>query len=153
MQSLSHTDNYNDATVSASDVTVDWIERQYETVDGMDMDGFLPFIDDEAQLRFGNSEPASGHDQIRRAVDEFWDSIEDLRHEFTGIWERDDVVVLEASIRYTKLDGEAMYIPVTTIIEREGEIVTALRIYGDMAPLYDMDPDETPLICYSLSNR
>ena len=87
MQSISHVDNYNNATVSASDVTADWIERQYETVDGINMDRFLPFTDDEAQLRFGNSGSASGHDQIRRAVDEFWDSIEDLRHEFTGTWE------------------------------------------------------------------
>ena len=53
----------------------------------------------------------------------------------------------EASIRYTKLDGEAVSIPVTTIIERDGETVTASRIYGDMAPLYDVDPDEAPLIC------
>ena len=79
--------------------------------------------------------------------------IEDLHHEFTGIWEQDDVVVLEASIRYTKLDGEAVYIPVTMIIERDGETVTASRIYGDMAPLYDVDPDEAPLICQSPSNR
>ena len=70
-----------------------------------------------------------------------------FRHEFTGIWEQDDVVVLEASIRYTKLDGEAVYIPVTMIIERDGETVTASRIYGDMAPLYDVNPDEAPLIC------
>ena len=130
-----------------SDETVDWIERQYETVDGMDMGGFLSFIADEAQLRFGNNEPVSGHGQIRGAIGEFWDSIEDLRHEFTGIWERDDVVVLEASIRYTKLDSEAMYIPVMTSIERDGEIITASRIYGNMAPLYDVDPDEAPLIC------
>ena len=40
-----------------------------------------------------------------------------------------------------------MYTPVTTIIEREGGTVTALRIYDDMAPLYDVDPDEAPLIC------
>ena len=136
----------DDATVSASDETVDWIERQYETVDGMDMDGFLSFIADEAQLRLGNNEPASGHDQIRAAIGEFWDSIEDLRHKFTGTWEQDDIVVLEASIRYAKLDGEAMYIPVMTSIERDGEIITASRIYGDMAPLYGVDPDEAPLI-------
>ena len=113
----------------------------------MDVDGFDSFMADEAQLRFGNNEPASGHDQIRRAIGEFWDSIEDLRHEFTGIWEQDDVIVLEASIRYAKLDGEAIYIPVTTIIERDGKTVTALRIYGDTAPLYDVDPDEASLIC------
>ena len=113
----------------------------------MDMDGFLSFMAEEAQFRFGNNEPARGHDQIRGAIGEFWDSIEDLHHEFTGIWEQDDVVVLEASIRYTKLDGEAVYIPVTTIIERDGETVTASRIYGDMALLYDVDPDEAPLIC------
>ena len=74
----------DDATVSASDETVDWIERQYETVDGMDIDGFLSFMADEAQPRFGNNEPASGHDQIRGAIGEFWDSVDDLRHEFTG---------------------------------------------------------------------
>ena len=96
---------------------------------------------EKAQLRFGNNEPARGHDQIRGAIGEFWDSIEDLHHEFTGIWEQDDVVVLEASIRYTKLDGEAVYVPVTMSIERDGETVTASRIYGDMAPLYDVDPD------------
>ena len=110
------------------------------------MDGFDSFMADEAQLRFGNNEPTSGHDQIHGAIGKFWDSIDDLRHEFTGIWEQDDVV-LEASIRYTKLDGEAVYIPVTTSIERDGETVTASRIYGDMALLYDVDPDEAPLIC------
>ena len=50
----------DDATVSASDATVDWIERQYETVDGMDMDGFLSFIAEEAQLRFGNNNRRDG---------------------------------------------------------------------------------------------
>ena len=74
----------------------------------MDVDGFDSFMADEAQLRFGNNEPASGHDQIHGAIGKFWDSIDDLRHEFTGIWEQDDVV-LEASIRYTKLDGEAVW--------------------------------------------
>ena len=44
----------------------------------MDMDGVLSFIADEAQLRFGNNEPANGHDQIRRAIGEFCESIEDL---------------------------------------------------------------------------
>ena len=130
----------------ASNATVDWIERQYETVDGMDIDGFLSFTAEEAQLRFENNEPANGHDQICGAIGEFWDSIEDLRHEFIDIWEQDDVV-LEASIRYTKLDGEAVHIPATTIIERDGETVTASRIYGDMAPLYDVDPDEASPIC------
>ena len=61
----------DNATVSASDETVDWIERQYKTVDGIDMDGFLSFMANEAQLRFGNNEPASGHDQIRGAISEF----------------------------------------------------------------------------------
>ena len=61
----------DDATVSASDETVDWIERQYETVDEMDMNGFLSFMAEEAQLRFGNNEPARGHDQIRGAIGEF----------------------------------------------------------------------------------
>ena len=69
----------------------------------------------------------------------------DLEHAIDDVFER--LVVLEASIRYTKLDGEAVYIPVTTIIERDGETVTASRTYGDMAPLYDVDPDEAPLIC------
>ena len=61
----------DDATVSASDATVDWIERQYETVNGMDMDGFLSFTAEEAQLRLGNNEPVSGHGQIRGAIGEF----------------------------------------------------------------------------------
>ena len=74
----------DDATVSASDETVDWIERQYETVDEMDMDGFLSFMAEEAQFRFGNNEPASGHDQIHRAIGKLRDSIDDLRQEFTA---------------------------------------------------------------------
>ena len=85
----------DDATVSACDEAVDRIERQYETVDGIDMDGFLTFMAEEAQL---DSETTN-----RRVV--------------------------------------------TTIIERDGETVTDSRIYGDMAPLYDVDPDESPLIC------
>ena len=54
---------------------------------------------------------------------------------------------LETSIRYTKLDGEAVYIPVTTSIERDGETVPASGIYSEVAPLYDVNPDEAPLIC------
>ena len=49
------------------------------------MNGFLSFTADGAQFRFGNDEPAGGHDQIRGAIGVFWDSIDDLRHEFTGI--------------------------------------------------------------------
>jgi len=38
----------DDATVSASGETVNWLKRQYKAVDGMDMDGFLSFMPDEA---------------------------------------------------------------------------------------------------------
>ena len=59
----------DDATVT-SDETVDWIERQYETVDGMTIDGFLSFMAEEAQFRFGSNESASSQDQIHGAIGE-----------------------------------------------------------------------------------
>ena len=43
---------------------------------------------------------------------------------------------LEAKVDYRRKDGQQVTVPVVTVLERKGELVSSLRIYFDVAPVY-----------------
>ena len=44
--------------------------------------------------------------------------------------------MLETQVDYLRKDGRTVTVPVVTVLEREGRLVRALRIYLDVSPVY-----------------
>jgi ketosteroid isomerase-like protein len=115
----------------------DWLEQYYADVDAMDMDAFLAHHTDDAVVQYANNPPAKGKDQIGQAIGALWGAIGGLRHERVNVWHVEDGAILEAVTHYLTKGGTQVPIPVTSILHRTNGMVDNLRVYIDMAPLFE----------------
>ena len=53
-----------------------------------------------------------------------------------NVVEGNGLTFLEAKVDYRRKDGRQVTVPVVTVLERKGELVSSLRIYFDVAPVY-----------------
>ena len=114
----------------------EWIRQYFRTVDDMDLEGYLARHTDDVRFRFGNGPTTTGKDAIREGLTQLWGSIAGLRHDFVQVWDTGDAGISEAVTVYTRKDGSQVGIPVTTILRKRGELVSDIRIYIDLAPLF-----------------
>lgn len=121
----------------------DWVKQYFDDVDAMDMDAFLAHHTDDAVVEFANNPPAKGWDEIRGAIGGLWGAIGGLRHDRRNLWSVHGGAVQEAVCTYTTKGGTEVPIAVTSILHRDGDKVDNLRIYIDMAPLFEQIAAET----------
>lgn len=114
----------------------DWAKRYYEAVDSMDLETYATLHTEDARLRFGNAPPAEGKQAILDGISHFWETIKGLRHDFQQVWEEGDATIVEALITYTRMDDKQVVLPCTTILRRDGDLATDVRIYMDISPVF-----------------
>lgn len=114
----------------------EWLDQYYTSVDAMDMEAFLAKHTDDAVVQFGNNPLAKGKEQIGQAIGGLWGAIGGLRHERVNVWEVPDGAILEAITHYRTKAGTEVSIPVTSILHRANDKVDNLRVYMDIAPLF-----------------
>ena len=114
-----------------------WLIDYFDDVDNRRLDSFVARHSQAITMRFGNAPIMEGHDALRAGISEFWSSIHGLKHNFGPIWEvGNKTTVFEHSIDYTKKDGSVVNIPCTVIFERDGELVSDIRSYIDLNPVF-----------------
>ncbi|HEU0247355.1 MAG TPA: nuclear transport factor 2 family protein [Gaiellaceae bacterium] len=114
----------------------DWIHAYFDDVDHMRLDDWVARHSDDVVVQFGNNPPAHGKAEIAESVGQFWSMIGGLKHDFVNRWEVDGTTILESKVDYTRADGTHVTVPVTSILHREGDLVDALRVYADLAPVF-----------------
>jgi ketosteroid isomerase-like protein len=117
-----------------------WIDDYYADVDAMRLEPFVERHSDDASVVFGNNPPAVGKEAIRAAIGGFWSMIGGLRHERRNLWFVNDgaTAVLEVVTHYTTKGGAAVPVPCVSLLDRNGDgRVTSLRVYIDLAPLFE----------------
>ncbi|HZO36069.1 MAG TPA: nuclear transport factor 2 family protein [Solirubrobacteraceae bacterium] len=114
----------------------DWVTDYYDDVDNMRLEPYLEHHTDDAVVTFGNNPPAVGKEAIRAAIGGFFSTIGGLKHTFVHSYTDGDTTYLELSIDYTRKDGGIVTVPAASVLHRRGDLVDALRIYIDVAPIY-----------------
>ena len=109
----------------------------FASIDTMDTERFLSFIDPSATFRFGSSAPVTGHEAIRAAVEGFFASFTALRHDLQRTVTEGNVVACEGEVTYTRHDTSMITLPFANIFETSGGRISLYRIYIDIAPLFD----------------
>ncbi len=110
--------------------------KLFVSIDAMDTEGFLGFVAPDAEFRFGSAPPVQGRAAIEEAVGGFFASIAALSHELQRIVAKDDTVVCEGEVTYTRRDGGAVTLPFCNVFETKDGLISVYRIYIDIAPLY-----------------
>lgn len=114
----------------------DWVQTYYAAVDGMDMETYLSYHTDDVRFRFGNNPATVGKEPVRQGLTQLWSLLTGLKHTMIGVWEQDNIVVVEAEVTYTRKDGKVVVLPSATILRREGDKVTDIRINMDISPVF-----------------
>jgi ketosteroid isomerase-like protein len=113
-----------------------WYQDFYAGVDAMDVTVFDRACTPDTRVQLANHDVVVGREAVKRALGEFWSTISGMEHTFRNVIEVGDETLLEADVRYTRLDGSAVVVRVATVIERRDGLVHEQRIYADLGPLH-----------------
>lgn len=111
-------------------------DKLFASIDEMDTESFLRFIDEDATFRFGSSPPVTGRDGIGASVNDFFSMFAALRHDLMRVVADDNTIVCEGEVTYTRHDGSKITLPFANIFEVENGLIALYRIYIDIGPLF-----------------
>jgi ketosteroid isomerase-like protein len=111
------------------------ISQLFQTVDAKDADAFASFLSENAVFRYGSQPAVQGKEAIRGYVSAFFGSLEALRHQVIDTWEREDSMVCQGVVTYTRGDGSDVSVPFTNIFRFEGDLIRDYLVYIDPSPL------------------
>lgn len=113
-----------------------WWERLLGTIDGKDVPGFLGFLTEDCEFRFGNGPAVRGQAEVGALVGGFLGAIGGTRHTLSRTWTGDGSAVCEGEVTYTRLDGSTLTLPFVNVFDlRHGRIARYL-IYIDNSALF-----------------
>jgi ketosteroid isomerase-like protein len=113
-----------------------WYADMYANVDAMRLDDFVAGLAPDVEVVVGNNPAMKGRQAAKEGIGFFFSTIEGLKHRFVNVVEGQGLTFLEAKVDYRRKDGREVTVPVVTVLERKGELVSSLRIYFDVAPVY-----------------
>lgn len=117
------------------DITAQWVWDYFRDVDTLDPEQVVKHYPEHGSFRFANQAPAVGKDAIRQLLVQFYGAVQDMKHRNTGLWLGDNTAVFEAEVTFVRRDGARVVVPASSIIRREGELVTDFRMVMDAAPV------------------
>jgi ketosteroid isomerase-like protein len=113
-----------------------WYSDMYANVDAMRLDEFVASLTPDVEVVVGNNPAMKGRPAVKEGIGYFFSTISGLKHHFVNVVEGQGLTFLEAKVDYRRKDGRQVTVPVVTVLERKGELVSSLRIYFDVAPVY-----------------
>jgi ketosteroid isomerase-like protein len=129
-------------------MNADWVRNYFKTVDTLNADAIVAHFTNDGKFRFGNQPLAIGKSVIRDALAQFFETIQTMHHESTGIWLGDDgnSAVWEADVTYGRPNGTQVMLPCVSILRSRsvsnGESHDDAQIYDfrmnmDISPVYE----------------
>src|SRR4030095_8328168 len=113
-----------------------WLEKIGKTIDAKDADGFADFITEDGIFRFGNQPDVKGRKAIAGYVAQFFTMIKSSEHEVVNFWEKDNVIICQGLVHYTRLDGKKVDVNFCNIFYMQNSLIKEYLIYIDNTPLF-----------------
>lgn len=124
-----------------------WVHNYFKTVDTLDADAIAANFADDGKFRFSNQPPVHGKQAIRDSLAQFFETIQGMHHENTGLWlgEDSNSAVWEADVIYIRKNGTQITLPCASILrsrdvfngESRNEQIYDFRMVMDISPVYN----------------
>lgn len=112
----------------------DWVKDLYKEVDAKNVPGVLSFMHVRGGFGFGGQIMVAGHDDVGGFLEQFYSTIDGLKHSFDDATVNGDQTYVRGVVTY-ELGGETVSTGyVVCFLLDEGKILEFL-IYVDSAPL------------------
>lgn len=128
-------------------MNTEWVRNYFKTVDTLDADAIAAYFTEDGKFRFSNQPPAEGKQAVRDALAQFFETIQAMHHENTGLWLGDDgnSAVWEADVTYTRPNGTQVTLPCASILrsrsvsggESHDDQIYDFRMNMDISPVYE----------------
>lgn len=113
-----------------------WFSDFYASIDAMRLDEFAAGLAPDVKFVVGNNPAMTGREAAKQGIGHFFSTIAGLKHHMVNVAESNGLTFLEANVEYLRKDGRSVTVPTVTVLERSGDLVTSLRIYFDVTPVY-----------------
>jgi ketosteroid isomerase-like protein len=108
----------------------------FAAFDAKDIAGLATMMADDVRLQLGNADAVEGKSAFVEALQTFFASVARFRHVVTSVWSDREALIAELEVRYTRLDGIEVTLPVCNVFRlRDGSVVD-YRVYMDITPVY-----------------
>jgi ketosteroid isomerase-like protein len=106
-------------------------------VDQMDTDGFLEFLDDSVNFRFGNAEPVVGKQSLKLVLDGFFSALGGIAHQVEQVWQVEDDIVCHGRVTYTRHDASELTVPFANVFQLDSGRIRDYLIFVDNSRLFE----------------
>ena len=113
-----------------------WIKKLGETIDAKDSDGFANYFTEGGIFRFGNQPEVQGKKPVRDYVAQFFTLIQSSEHEIINLWEKDNNIIWQGRVTYTRLDAKKVTIDFCNILYMKDNLIAQYLVYIDNTPLF-----------------
>ncbi len=108
----------------------------FDAIDRKDAQAFERFLHDQVRFRFGNGSSVLGRRAVADRVQQFFDSLQALRHVVARSWEHGDTVICSGEVTYTRVNGTELCVPFANILTIDSGLIVDYSIYADISDLY-----------------
>jgi hypothetical protein len=113
-----------------------WLESIGNSIDSMNADNFVQFLTEDCTFRFGNQPDVIGKTETRNYVAEFFKMIGGSKHKVVDFWQKDNSVVWQGEVQYTRLDGKKVTVNFVNVFHLRENLIKDYLIYIDNTPLF-----------------
>jgi len=121
--------------VSDEESVPGWLREHYARVDANDFAYVIDKLSEGVEVRFGNRPPASGRQAVRELLADVHRSFVSSEHRFARVWEQGGTTLVQFDVTYTLDDNSKVPMGTFTVLEREQDRITSMRVYIDETPL------------------
>lgn len=114
-----------------------FIRDLFARVDNQATERFLELLAPNVSYWFGNQPALTGHEAVRRGLNDFFGGVASVRHELEEVWEGPASAAVQARVFYERLDGRHVDLPAVTVIHFDSTsgLITRYQAIGDITPL------------------
>lgn len=113
----------------------DLVRTFFVAVDSMKPDAMAPLLAKDCRFRVGNQIEIVGVDNVVKINGEVMKRFAGIKHDYVDVATVGNRYYAETWVDYSMPGGKYYVLPFMTVFEHKDNLITSLKIFGDMSPL------------------